>query len=30
MVMTAVSQNYGGKRKEENDKLVKIEVYVKV
>lgn len=30
MVMTAVSQNYGGKRKEGNDKLVKIEVYVKV
>ena len=30
MVMTAVSQNYGAKRKERNDKFVKIAVYVKV
>lgn len=29
MVMTAVSQNYGAKRKEQNDKFVKMAVYVK-
>lgn len=30
MVMTAISQNYGTKRKEGNDKFVKMAAYVKV
>jgi len=30
MVMKAISQNYGAKGKEENDKFVKIAAYVKV
>lgn len=30
MAMTAVSQNYGGKRKEGNDKFVKMAVYVEL